>query len=103
MNRAGFLKSLAVLVAAPQLLQTAAAQSNTLPKGCVCKSYMFKLTKEMREDAGYMEHLFLSRASFVWKGCLAKGINLEEEFDYVIGYNGDDFAHDLFTCKITQW
>lgn len=102
MNRASFLKSLAVLVATPSLLGTAASQSITLPKKQIIKSFAFKLTAEMREDDGYMKSLFYNRNSVVWRGCLQAGIDLTQPFNWVIGYDRKDFTKNLLTCKITQ-
>jgi len=102
MNRALFLKTLAVLIASPALIGTASSQSITLPKRPVKKSYFFKITEEMRANDFYMDFLLTDKNSFVFDGCKKAGMDLEKPFDYKIGWDGDDFASNCISCLIEQ-
>ncbi len=101
MNRSSFIRSLALLIAAPSVIIDVASNS-TAALDVKKPAFWFKITEEMQSDIPLMDHLLNSKNSWVYKNALEKGVDLSKPFEMKVGYHGDDFTKNLLTAVITQ-
>lgn len=64
--------------------------------------YWFKISTQMEKDKGYIEYLFNDKSSFLWKNCKRAGIDLNNPFEFNLGFEENDFTRNLKTGVITQ-
>lgn len=104
MNRKGFLKSLATIIAAPALLESFDTKCSTVTKKRrnYTKSMRFKISQEMKDDTKHMEFLLYNKHSWISILALSYGIDMTKDFDCKIGFDGDDFIYNKLTCIIRQ-
>lgn len=104
MDRKSFITSIAMLIAAPKVIGELQVLKQEEIKLVTYKKigYWFKVSTQMEKDTGYIEYLFNDKSSFLWRDCKNRGIDLEQPFDFKIGYTEDDFTRSLRTGVITQ-
>lgn len=102
MKRSDFIKSIALLIAAPKVvgeLDIIKVPDVSIPNKV---SVYFKVSEEMMKDVEYIGYLFNNKSSFLWRNCEKAGISLSKPFDFKLGYEEDDFPRNLKTGVITQ-
>lgn len=106
MNRSSFIKSIAMLIAAPKIVGELQVLRQEKPKtfisGYIKTAFCFKISKEMEEDTEYTQWLFNNKSSFLWKKAEESGMDLSQPFDIAIGEERNDFAMNLRTCIVSQ-
>lgn len=102
MKRTEFIKSIALLIAAPKILGGMKPIEKIAIESAKKVGCYFKITQEMQDDVQYLEWMFNDKTSFLWEGCSKKGIDLSKHFTIQIGYEEDDFTRNLKTVVITQ-
>lgn len=100
MNRGNFIKSLALIIAAPKVLSQIEVTKKPVIRNK--KDYWFKITEEMENDIDYMKYA-VSDNGFIFKNATKAGIDMNKEFDLKVGFEKDDFVRNLKTGVISQY